>query len=395
MKLRSKLSLIAAAAVVSHAGLAGAQVIPAMLTGYTVVHQFTGYDGSSPRSGLIASADGNFYGTTFSGGVYGKGTVFAMTPAGVITTLYNFSGTDGSGPTGVIELPTGELAGVTYAGGSSSAGVAFKVTKGGSMTVLHSLNGTTEGNSFAGTLVRASDGNLYGATSYAGSNACGTVVRVTTAGVFTVLANFTGATHGCSGKGTLLQAPDGYLYGTAEGAGASGFGTVYKVSTSGALSTVITFNGANGKVPKDGLSQNAGYLFGVTYAGGTGACSSTGGCGTVFRFTTSGVFQSLHQFSDQTAPTGAYPHGPLLATADGVLRGVTEGGGYVQGTTYQMTQAGLQYSITHNFVSPTGSMPSGSLVRLGNGGLYGVTPGGSGNSYNGVVFGLPFNGTGY
>src|SRR5258708_6860047 len=173
--------------------------------------------GNGAYGGLTLGTDGNYYGATQNGGTTGNnGTVFKLTPAGVATALYNFTGaSDGSHPYGSpIQGTDGNFYGSTYAGGTAGAGVIFKITTGGTYTVLHNINGTTDENGPWGSLVQATDGKLYGITSNIGIGLWGTIFSVTTSGTFTTLYSFTGSTDGGNPLSPLRQHTNGLLYGT-------------------------------------------------------------------------------------------------------------------------------------------------------------------------------------
>jgi uncharacterized repeat protein (TIGR03803 family) len=169
---------------------------------------------------LIQGRDGNFYGTSVFGGQDGAGTVFKLTPAGALTALYAFcaqaSCTDGENPGGALALGIdGNFYGTTFNEGAHSLGTIFKLTPGGALTVLHSFEGT-DGSQPAAGLVLASDGNFYGTTVYGGPGSscpCGTVFKITTSGALTTLHSFD-YSDGCDSSAPLIQASDGNLYGT-------------------------------------------------------------------------------------------------------------------------------------------------------------------------------------
>jgi uncharacterized repeat protein (TIGR03803 family) len=147
---------------------------------YTVLHSFCSQpnctDGGGPREGVIQATDGNLYGTTGGGGANGYGTVFKMTPSGTLTTLYSFS--EGSYPGSLIQATDGDLYGVTGEGGSSNVGTVFKMTPSGTLTTLYSFcsqPNCTDGSSYPGTLLQATNGNLYGTTGEGGANNVGIV----------------------------------------------------------------------------------------------------------------------------------------------------------------------------------------------------------------------------
>src|SRR6267143_2555062 len=144
----------------------------------TVLHEFAGgTDGAAPVAGLIQAADGNFYGTTSQGGASNAGTVFQLTPAGTLTVLYAFTGgnTDGATPyAGLIQATDGNLYGTTVNGGAFSAGTVFQVTPAGVVTVLYAFAGGTDGATPYAGLIQATDGNFYGTTSQGGASNAGT-----------------------------------------------------------------------------------------------------------------------------------------------------------------------------------------------------------------------------
>src|SRR5208337_2819999 len=127
-------------------------------------------DGSGPQAGLIQATDGNFYGATYDGGANGSGTVFKITPKGTRTTLHSFCSqtgcTDGYYPwAGLIQATDGNFYGTTSeGGGATSAGTVFMITPAGTLTTLHSFDGTDGGQPYSG-LVQGYDGNFYGTTS--------------------------------------------------------------------------------------------------------------------------------------------------------------------------------------------------------------------------------------
>ncbi len=293
----------------------------------TTLHSFAGADGAHPYAGLLLSSDGNYYGTTVQGGTHGAGSVFKITPSGTLTTLYSFNGSDGLTPyAGLVLGNDGNFYGTTNNGGAHSIGEVFKITPGGTLSILHVFNynygdggypgglvlgrdgnfyGTTnlggdpnngtffvvspDGNTFAtlyyfessigknpgsGTvLVLGSDGNFYGAAPAGGANASGTVFKITPSGTPTLLYSFCSqpnCTDGASPSSALLLASDGNFYGTAYGGGDHQYGTVFKITPSGALTTLHSFNRTDGRNPLGALIQaHDGNFYGTTAAGGT------------------------------------------------------------------------------------------------------------------------------
>ena len=207
------------------------------------MHSFDGADGAEPLAGLIQAANGNFYGTTLYGGAstncaYGCGTVFEITPSGTLTTLHSFDGTDGATPyAGLVQTSYGSFYGTTAGGGANNNGMVFKITPSGTLTTLYnfcSKSGCTDGAGPDAGLVQATDGNFYGTTSGGGANNNGTVFKITPSGALTTLHSFAG-TDGANPFGGLVQATNGTFYGTTMSGGAStncsyGCGTVFSLA---------------------------------------------------------------------------------------------------------------------------------------------------------------------
>jgi uncharacterized repeat protein (TIGR03803 family) len=268
-------------------------------------------DGCIPQGLLIQATDGNLYGTTASGGGSGGGTVFRIhfedTPSGTsgtLTTLYSFcskSGcTDGSTPTaGLVQAPDGNFYGTTTKGGVYGGGTVFKVTPGGALTRLYSFcsqSGCPDGEMSNG-LALATDGNLYGTTTQGGVASLlihgfsggGTVFRITPSGTLTTLYSFcsqSGCTDGCTPWAALVQATDGNLYGTASSCGNYknypdwGGGTAFRITPSGTLTTLYSFCSqsacTDGLDPQGTLIQATdGNLYGTTTQGGANVFGGT------------------------------------------------------------------------------------------------------------------------
>jgi uncharacterized repeat protein (TIGR03803 family) len=203
----------------------------------TVFYGFAtaGADGRGPLA-IIQGSDGNFYGTTNTGGTNGTGAVYKITPAGAETVLYSFgptSSTEAQSPTGgLVEGSDGNFYGMTAAGGANGTGTVFKVTPSGSETVIYSFDPQVNRISPRpiGTLIQGSDGNLYGCTQHSGTLNVGTVFKMTTAGVHTILHSFTAQGTDAAEPGVLLQVQNGDIYGAAASGGANGTGAIFKIT---------------------------------------------------------------------------------------------------------------------------------------------------------------------
>jgi uncharacterized repeat protein (TIGR03803 family) len=275
----------------------------------TTLVSFNGTNGSYPAAALVQGTNGNFYGTTQSGGASGMGTVFEMTPAGALTTLVSFNNTDGAVPlASLVQGTNGNFYGTTFQGGdlglggflgNSGVGMVFEMTPAGALTTLVKFSGAN-GENPAGGLVQGTNGSFYGTTSIGGTlsfnagEGLGTVFKMTPAGVLTTLVSFN-FTNGYNPSAALVQGSDGNFYGTTDGGGTGVGGTLFKMTPAGVLTTLVSFNGTNGSQPSAGLVQGTnGNFYGTTEYGGPG------GGGTVFEVTTNGALTTLVSFGGQT-----------------------------------------------------------------------------------------------
>ena len=346
--------------------------------------------GNVPKAPLVQGADGNFYGTTSTGGSSNLGTIFKLTPAGVITTPVNFYGANGATPLGGLVLANdGNFYGTTSLGGNSNLGTIFRLTAGGTFsTLVHCTSATGTGPKAA--LLQAGDGNLYGTTSAGGTGSSGAIFKMTTAGVLTVLTNFTGTLSTAYGSGcqsSLIQASDGNLYGTTSSGGANSLGTVFKVTTAGVFTNLLSFTGTTGAFlgsnPQAAPVQGAdGLLYGTTNAGGTG------GFGSVFKVTTAGTFTSLVSFTGTTGVAlGSGSQSTLLQWAtDGNFYGTTSGGGTnSSGTIFKITPAGVFTTLRSLSTSSTDCYAPNSGLVLGlDGNFWGAGSNGAADARGGV-----------
>jgi uncharacterized repeat protein (TIGR03803 family) len=289
---------------------------------FTSLRSFTGADGATPNSPLLQASNGKLYSTTYEGGANGVGSIFSFTPSsGEFSNLFSFNMTNGALPFGSLaEGSDGNLYGTTANGGierfGTTIGTAFRFTFGGELTTLTFFN-VTNGALGGGGLIRGSDGELYGTTAAGGTNntatlggigiPAGTTFHVGTNGILTTIDYLTATNHGTFPQAPLVEASDGFLYGTTVGGGIgftgnifSGYGSVFRTSPGGGLTLRAFFNGTNGCNPyNSGLIQALdGNFYGVTRYGGigfTGANSS--GFGTIYRVTTNGSISSVFQFN--------------------------------------------------------------------------------------------------
>ncbi len=340
--------------------------------GLTDFFDFDNANGNGP-AGLTLEADGNFYGTTVVGGDHGSGTVFRMTPGGVLTTLVSFDGTNNSGPYApVIRDGDGHLYGTTTGGGSENAGTVFKLAPDGTLTTLATFSGPDGSSPFFGKLLRLADGTVMGTTVSGGDNGSGVIYRIPPGGALEVLASFD-STTGSNPYAGMLLGTDGNFYGTASGGGAFDSGTVWKLTPTGELSALASLDGPNGASPLSDLVERDGVLYGTCYFGGSE------NRGSVFKVTLAGELALVASF---TATDGAHPAVGLQGDAEGNLIGVTfQGGTSGVGTLFRVTTDGTLTTLASFDPAVHGAYPITSPALGADGSYYGAAREGGPNSY--------------
>ncbi|MBV9720175.1 MAG: hypothetical protein JOZ77_12720 [Candidatus Eremiobacteraeota bacterium] len=358
-------------------------------TSYQLIYSFRPQkNGIYPEAGLL-DVNGTLYGTTASGGLSGKGTVYGIGTSGVPKVLYRFrGGSDGSEPQSALLNVNGTLYGTTAYGGSSNAGTIYSISTSGTESVVYSFKGGADGANPVAGLVDV-NGTLYGTTSAGGGSGCyggagcGTVFSVGASGQESVLHRFTGGADGAVPVAELIDV-NGVLYGTTAQGGKCGgksgdCGTVYTITPAGTEKVLYAFRGGtDGEAPTAGLIDMNGTLYGTTYQGGQSGSDCGGSCGTVYQISPAGAEKVIYRFADGT--DGAAPQAELIAV-NGVLYGTTTGGGDVGscfqfhgncGTVFSVTTAGVE-TVLYRFVGGTdGWSPLAPLTNL-NGTLYGTT----------------------
>jgi uncharacterized repeat protein (TIGR03803 family) len=363
--------------------------------------------GGGPYAGLVQGTDGNFYGTTNSGGddcaPSGDGTVFMITPSGVLTNLHVFNRSDGANPyAGLIQGQNGYFYGTTVNGGpNNNSGVYFSINPtaapGKGYTMLHgfcSQNYCADGEFPYATLVLGIGGSpfrFFGTTTRGGlGNGVynGTLFSIDPSGYYAPMHNFcsqTGCADGEMPEGALVADASGNYYGTTyQGGNANNAGTVYVYSYGGYFQTLYNFcslsNCTDGANPVAGLVEGTdGNLYGTTVNGGY-SWPGMGSGGTVFKITPSGTLTTLYKFCSQGpsyCPDGGGPYGGLILGQDGNFYGTTEWGGTnAAGTIFEITPSG-ELTTLYTFCSMSGCSdgggPFGTLVQASDGSLYGTT----------------------
>lgn len=332
-------------------------------TGQTLetLHWFQGSDGGRVRARLIQRNDGCFYGTTVTGGEHGYGTVFKMGTNWDVTVLVAFDYyTNGASPyAGLVEATDGNLYGTTRDGGTNGCGTAFRISPDGALTTLVTFN-RSKGMNPEGGLVQGSDGYLYGTTEGGGASIFDpTIFRMTTNGELTTLVSVL-STNGQLPQGELVQGKDGCFYGVTIAGGSSYVGgTVFRMTTNGDLTTLVSFNGTNGSYPTGLIQASDGNFYGTTGEGGEY------GAGTGFKMTPAGTLTALVSFNRDN---GEYPTGTLTQGSDGDFYGTTLFNRQNIGTVFRMTTNGLVTTLVS-----CGSDPVSGVVEGSDGNLYGTT----------------------
>jgi uncharacterized repeat protein (TIGR03803 family) len=355
---------------------------------FSVLHAFSGGDGSSPSGALVQGPDGNFYGTTQLGGESGQGTVFGMDAAGNIVMQHELGGAEGADPFAPLFLGAdGQLYGTTALGGPGGLdgkGTIFSFSLDGAYRPLHFFS-VADGARPQTGLTQGSDGWFYGATSSGGAWGKGAVFAISPQGEYRLLHQFSGS-DGDMPLGELVEGGDGWLYGTTTSGGSQNGGAVYRVSSAGdfALLHGFGYDPPMGNAPRGALVLGAdGALYGTTEFGGEYDY------GTIFRLTRDGVFTSLRSLCLRE---GTNPLAGLVLGNDGRLYGTTSAGGPHGGGTIFAAASTGNLSVLHAFTGGEGGgWPVSALMQARDGRLYGTTPlGGVGSA--GTVFRLALPG---
>ena len=350
---------------------------------FSVLHDFLGSDSADwcnpTYSGIVAQGrDGNMYGTTENGGApaftNNVGTVFQVTPAGVLAVIYSFPSSETAGwlPFSGLTLGTdGNFYGTTYYYGlpeGSYFGSVFQITPGGILTYLYIFTGGTDGRHPTAPPIQGTDGNWYGTTQGDFSNP-GTVYKLTLPNTLKTLYQFV---LGEQPEDPLVQATDGNFYGTTHYGGTSNNGSVFRITLAGKFTVIYNFDTTNGQAPYSPLIQGTdGNFYGTTISGG-----SAGG-GVVFKLTSAGKITVLYNFIQGDTPS--VPIAGLVQATDGFFYGATDagnshGGTTSDGTVFRISGKPSTPSYLHDFdQSPTASKPQDTLLQHTNGILYGDT----------------------
>jgi hypothetical protein len=291
---------------------------------------------------LIGGTDGNLYGATAPKAVGDlNGMIYKLTPAGVLTPLFRFVDGKGTHALSLIQGADGNFYGT--AGGDSSGGffnhpatmhnpgIFFRMTPAGVMTVLYTFTGGADG-SFPNALVQGADGNFYGSAQYGPETPAnvfsgyGSVFKITPSGTLTTLYAFTGGANGGNPWG-VIRGQDGNLYGMTSSGTPS---TVFRVTPAGQRSTMYVLQGINGTDTVGLVASTDGNVYGTTKDGGIPQA------GNIFRINPSG---EVNTYAFDGNGTGQHPSRPFEG-AEHSLFGATESGGvFSNGTVFRLNQA--------------------------------------------------------
>jgi uncharacterized repeat protein (TIGR03803 family) len=336
---------------------------------FSVLYNFGVKNGDplNPGAGLVQGRDGGLYGVTPNGGAQGFGAVFKLTPQGRLAVLHSFDGTaGGSEPLGGLTLGTdGNFYGTTYGGGAFNNGTVFKVAPNGNFTILYSFTGGEDGQLPSAPPVEGISGTFYGTTIRGGANGWGTIFRVTASGTLTTLYSLSSTE--ISPTSPLVRANNGKFYGTTGDGGTYNCGEIFSVTAGGTFAVVYSLNCSEGGNPYGHVIQaQDGNFYGTSYGWGKFSW------GTVYKLTPQGIFADLYDFVG--SPDGGGPYAALVEATDGKFYGAASVGATPanNGTLYSINGEGA-LSVLHTFDGANGANSYGTLLQHTSGTLYGNT----------------------
>ena len=343
----------------------------------TVEYSFGNVTGSAagPHGNVVQAIDGNLWGLSTSTGAHGLGNIFKITPAGVYTNVFDFTGTNGAYPFGsLIVGHDGQLYGVTSGDSTHNSGTIFKITVAGGFTNLYTFTG---GEKPSGALIQDGDSNLYGTTQAGGANGLGELYQYSNAGELNVIYSCT-ATDCANPAGGLLQASDGNGYGVSSTGGASGLGSVYRFTPGTGVSVIYSFDGTGGSGPSGGLLQTYDGLWGTTSSGGAN------GSGVLYLLSPTGsgdgvTYTDVYDFTGTTGTGGDPEYSTLTLGGDGNLYGTTSNVDTpsAPGGVFEYSPTTNTFNELYAFgAAPDGNNPEGGIFEAVDGTLWGTTTAG-------------------
>jgi uncharacterized repeat protein (TIGR03803 family) len=301
----------------------------------SAVRSFSGGPAAAP---LVKANDGNFYGIA-------DGSFYKLTPAGVYTAITSWTGGQVNS---LIKGSDGNLYGTTWDSGSSSNGTVFKVTTTGTITVLASFSSSTTGNA-PSNLVQASTGEFYGVTESGGYNGDGTIFKLAYASsTWTLSSLHDFDSSQAEFPSSLIVGSDGNLYGTAKQGGYYDCGTMFQYDFNSTRLNVlvdmdVSYWYAPASSPAYVVEKEPGKFVGMTNEGGYY------GRGVVFTYTEQEGFvtwMDLGYYEEDVYEEGYQPNGAPVLGSDGKLYGTMNTGGNFYSTSQG---CGTLYRLTFNF----------------------------------------------
>jgi len=363
--------------------------IPASAQTFTSLGSLDYTFGRNPQqASIVQGVDGNFYGAANSGGTFGEGDIFKVTPDGTLSEVYAFcttlgNCTDGRFPSGLAVGADGNFYGITGSGGARDFGSLFKLTPDGTLTTVYSFcpnPGCFQGQVPTGALALGTDGNFYGTTQIGGFPGHGIVFKITPTGTLTTLHVFCklqNCPDGANPAAGLVLARDGTFYGTTTHGGANGQGTIFRIGPTGNFTTLHSFctqtNCTDGQFPNGPLVVTFdGNIFGAAGGGGTGSLNGSP-AGLIYELTAGGTYSTIYNFCVQTNCQDGIDTQDITLGADGRLYGVTQSGGFTNnGTIFRLTMTGVLTRL-HSFRNTDGRIPQSAVVESTDGSFYGTT----------------------
>ncbi|HEV2806602.1 MAG TPA: choice-of-anchor tandem repeat GloVer-containing protein [Chthoniobacterales bacterium] len=356
----------------------------------TVLANFnSAFDGRQAEGPLLKLGNGDFLGTTYSGGTIGQndlGTIQRLTEQGAVTPVVAFPRMMGLNfNSELTEGPDGLLYGTVADSGRrtspSRIPAPFKMSKTGSLVPLRSFSTSLSSGAGlksspmipagAGVLLGSlSDGGVLGLPPFQNARASGFIYRIAPTGSVAQVYQFIGvgnpgdgpSEHGETPDGALTSGPDSLFYGTTAFGGAQARGTIFKTDTDGNLTTLASFNSATGLAPRGKLIFDNGLFYGRTTFGGAN------NTGTFFSATPEGAITAIASFPAGTSPNS------LIRGTDGNFYGTTfNGGANNLGTVFRLTKSGTLTTFA-SMDATTGNGPLGVIEAI-DGNFYGVTAG--------------------
>ncbi len=374
----------------------GFGVTPASSQAATVLHSFSSSDGIEPTFLLLAPHK-TLYGVAFTGGVNNNGTLFkidAQKNFSIVHAFEDWPTGDGSLPNRLLPAPDGSIYGLTASGGTHSDGTVYRLDTAGHYTVLHSFDEFKDGGG-PNFLMLAKDGNFYGTSSNGGvpqtrcqnHEAHGTLFRMTPDGNVTRLHTFCEEIDGAI-PNSVTEGSDGFLYGTCKEDGPNGqslgAGTFWRASYSGKAKLLHVFKQFPEPAEPNGVLQAPdGFFYGTSNGGGSG------NEGTIFRASGSGRIRVLHAF-DVQGLTGNDPETNFFLAEDGFFYGTTAKGGLPyddperSGTVYRADRKG-HVDVLHTFSQQDGMTPVAPPARDPETGTLYASAISGGDNFDGTV----------